>query len=744
MEDTINRLELESVRVLLNETVDKDEKASVTENDAQPNYLAYKLVAGDRVSMAVVNPGGVETLQVSADQQVPTPSGVDGRILAESSGVPGWVDPPIGVPTPTGVDGRVLTESGGIAGWADPSSGGGGETYTLGSMNIQINYATGYDGPAVGEALFTLQSEVDAYLLSKGATAFKYPTKVWDRAIPDNIWHQVRFYMQPGVHRPENPLPAGASAAWDFCRTDANTKPKTFKKNAGYLTFYQGPTSDDYYNTWESLLGDLTVTGSNSSWSGTGGTIPPYYTVSGTPFGADNSLVGYWVITNNNFLPREILANTANTVYLQEGIVAGTTTIRVCSPSAIFRNSYDDLTKVNLNTFNFQTLSKIAGTAYVGYDSIRIDQFSGGVGIVAKDCFLATWCVLFDHARQKNLYPYSSSFGRCINGTNGNTYESEGGQIWQTSCRGATLATVPATSTQEPFVFTGTTGRRSGTLSLISIPVAGFKNGCSVSGMKVSLSDFRWMDCVSSGNQHSMVDCDVLLQASHLNGGYRTNMGLSFQRCNMSGGSNQYDSFFMDGFTGGQYSAMFQFWNCQMRESSALGFVQGANANGGYGVLIVGPRSALWLRRLSTLTGTYGEVHVAGNLWQDVTNRTKYTWANLGALRGVRFQPSDSIIAPAPAVTVVDADPGLTVTTSGNPLVIDGTAKTATFNDGGGVGSATSIATGGLIKVNAASGRGVLLQVYPNLLTAGSFSTNLDVYYGRLYLPWHDILIGIV
>jgi hypothetical protein len=119
VEYTINRTELEELRTLLNDTIDLDEKVSCTATDSTPNYLNNKLVSGDGVTLAVQDPGEVETIQVSVDNPMPAPSGTDGYVLTETDSVASWAAPTGGTlsdTTPeeisaTGAAGEATSES---------------------------------------------------------------------------------------------------------------------------------------------------------------------------------------------------------------------------------------------------------------------------------------------------------------------------------------------------------------------------------------------------------------------------------------------------------------------------------------------------------------------------------------------------------------------------------------------------------------------------------------------------------
>lgn len=624
------------------------------------------------------------------------------------------------------------------AAWAPIGGGGGGVITVVGqattsNLDIVVDYANGYDGPAPNEIVFHSQAEIDAYLLSKGATSFKYITKVWDNSVPQYYFHRVRFLPQSNaVHRPENPLPVGASAAWDFFRKGL---PPHFACGTGLLSIYQeGPMGTDYYNTWESLLGDIPVAGYVNSTPDQGIT-PPSITAVGTPFGADNSLVGYFAITDTYGTPRPIIKNTNNTLWLSSQGGGVPTTVRVTSPSIILRNSYNDTTKVSATTINCINPAS-SGNPKLNIDSIRIDDM-GATGVKLAGMYLDAWGCLFDHARQKNLFGVSSFSGYPLQ-LEASSDSFVGGQAWICSFRGVYLATVPGGSEQPVMSFLGSrkaTSSDSGNLfSWLWSIVGGFVTFGTWSQGAVSFNSTRFGDVSVTAQSHlTLKDMMLKFDVSHMAvpGFQRCSGGIALYGVDWEGSTLNRNQLLFDGQTGNY--PMVAFWYDNKTVGGPITLRQGAGANAGKPIYLVGPRNDIQLSVTCDLVGAGGAIEIANSDYFIAASVRSLTYAQLDDLRTIR-KPPGGTLAGVVDITNVDAGTALGATAS-LAYVAVGTTLAYTA-PGDAAGTAVNVSGGGFFTLKSANGKAIQVKVEAAGLPGSDTTQTFEITRGYFTWPW--------
>lgn len=419
METTITLQEADELRQIINNPiVGQDSRVSVSGADTSMGFLQAKLAAGANVSLTVVNPGGDESLRVDAVQQVPTPSGVDGRVLTETSGVPGWADAPMGLPTPTGVDGRVLTETGSVAGWAAlPVLG---ETSQTTNLLFRINYSTGTD-PVAG-TVFTSQAEIDAYMLAHSITRFKTIMGCWD-SLPDNLYKYVWFALDAGVHRPR----VGEASGYPFYFGPRGSKGAP-KWHSGYFQLNHNDATT--LNQWEVMAPAQACTVATASNPVLGYEV---YLEQGGAAYTPGALKGYYAwVGAYVYLIRD---NDATKLYLSEtysGNPVGQN-VTVISPGAIIRNSWDDLTAAYAAPL-IRFVNELDVPIRFGTWEIKFDQYSSGNPIWQTNGYVHHdhYRILMDQSRLQNAGITQSQ--PCVY-----SEDSRGGQFWKCSFRGSGL-----------------------------------------------------------------------------------------------------------------------------------------------------------------------------------------------------------------------------------------------------------------------------------------------------------------
>lgn len=570
---------------------------------------------------------------------------------------------------------------------------------TMGNMVLPVDYATGWDGPSAAEGVtFTEQADVDAYLTVKEATAFKYPTKVWDNAIPRYIRHLVQFRLAPGVHRPENPLPADAQAAWDFSRLSA--PPKEFVEG-GQLIITPDPDNTDYFTKWTEVIpGAIAVT----SMSAGDGVTPPNIVVSGTPFGADNSLVGYYVLSDNFFSPRVILGNTSNTVYLSSNQNPPTpATIKIMKPSIVLRNSYDDISTVKSTTFYLNgTPSSRAASVYIS--SLCLDQMGSPAGFYLLDVTASLYAVMFDHAGQKNTFG-KDNFGTCVR-AEGRRLDTTL-QFWASSIRGPRYATSPGANAQAPITFTGKEKTEASKFTGLYSVIGGVTQVIPLTRGLVSLRSFCLCDVFGVTTCMTITDMIVsppIATQLPIAGFWRCPGGIVFTRCDLYG--TGYAQLLFDGQVGA-YS-MFAFVDGCRSLAAPILLRQGLVANAGIAVH-VSNNCDLQFDSASDLVGSTATARLSASAWAFSGVDRDFTWPQLDALRSVKIQPGGTLLG---VVKVLDVDDGTNIGGNANLQYTNATNLLAyqAYGDSG-YGAGVDVSAGGEFELRSANGYGIRVRV---------------------------------
>jgi len=247
--------------------------------------------------------------------------------------------------------------------------------------------------------LFWSQLSVDKFLERNGATNFKHLASAYE-ALPQNIAHNITFNLAIGIHRPR---PTDTNDAWPI-------NGKTCVGTTSSISIIG--TSPSSWNLIDPSLEDLSIL---SLQAGSG---DPYVTISGTPFLGFDLKGWYAVFDTGQVAP--IHDHTNDTLYITNQISPVPTTVSVMSPSTIFRNSLNDVTKVatsgclTLSTGLDDVASFVGGSFYL--NNILIQQFDayhaawGGSG-------LHRWTnVLADHNNDPIKNGGSFYIGYCLGG----------------------------------------------------------------------------------------------------------------------------------------------------------------------------------------------------------------------------------------------------------------------------------------------------------------------------------------
>jgi len=308
--------------------------------------------------------------------------------------------------------------------WSVVATSSGGTTFTETDITIPIDYASAL---VVGAGvIFKNQTEVNAYLVAQGATAFKYVQDVWEH-LPEYLMHNIYFSCAPGVHRPRNP--ETAPAPWflgvygTFPRFILPDKKIGIVSSVAYN-----------YAQWEVIAASQPVTAfSNASYN-------PYADVSGAPY-TPGALKGYFAWFNSDSRVRIIRDNTASRLSLVENISGTPTTVTIVSPSVIFRNSYNDITAA-MNTSMIVARNEYHDLQISNFvlDGLRLDQFAAYQRAVeARGTLQCDWTyLLVDLARLRNQGINVTAHGLYV--LNGNF----NGFAYDLSFRGRGIATIPA------------------------------------------------------------------------------------------------------------------------------------------------------------------------------------------------------------------------------------------------------------------------------------------------------------
>lgn len=433
METTVTLQEAEELRqIISNPIVGQDSRVSVSVADTTMGFLQAKLTAGSNVSLTVENPGGDESLRVDAVQQVPTPTGVDGRVLTESGSVAGWADAPLGLPTPTGVDGRVLVERGSTPGWEDLATGG---ATTEGPIAFPIDFTNGIT-ITPGAVVFASQADVTAFLAAHSATSFKYVMDCWD-ALASVIAHPVTFQILPGVHRPR--VGEAGSACYTFeghylGSSLVGASPKAILADIKLIGVKADLTTQVPFADWEQMAAESTRV------SGNGSPSTPLV-ISGASY-TPNALRGYYVTTTYSPYAYVIVSNTATEIVTAGSMnVSGTVAVRIVSPVSILRNSLDDIVAAETGRFLYHGPLPNRN-AKLWMENLRIDRWAVS-GIQSPQMELTQ--VLDDGARLRDQFGVASSSGRMVD-----ILYKACGSTWLGRCsyRGCGLSTSPAAGGQ--------------------------------------------------------------------------------------------------------------------------------------------------------------------------------------------------------------------------------------------------------------------------------------------------------
>lgn len=282
--------------------------------------------------------------------------------------------------------------------WAEVGGGGGGEAefdiiYSLEDLGATVDYndVDAVDPPA--GKFFSTQTEIDDFLSANGATAFKHLSKLWD-ALPAFIFHSVTINIAAGVQRPH---PDVTDIAFNFGG-------KIIARD-GSVTVAGSANSAD----WTDVVSAQTVTSHQTL-----GDYDPWVAVSGTPFPTDGSLKGLFAVLSTG-QKALIHDHDANTLYLTPEIspapVDGVTTVRVCRPGTILRNSLDDATAKANPTCVEASSDGVTISNWIQFQDLMIEEFGVTWGFTASHTSLFIYLinVLWDHAYQYDSFSVVAS-----------------------------------------------------------------------------------------------------------------------------------------------------------------------------------------------------------------------------------------------------------------------------------------------------------------------------------------------
>jgi len=253
--------------------------------------------------------------------------------------------------------------------------------YTLEDMTFAVDFNDSNAAPDPPETTkFRSQAEVNAYLSSHGATAFKHLAAVWE-ALPAFIGHAITINVAAGVQRP-------STTAWH---------PTTYVVDWSGRTVVDGGVIE--------VVGDAAarteVVAAQTITAVQTASNDPYVQVGGSPFPTDGSIIGLQAELSNGVVGT-IHDNTADTLYLLFRIdpapVVLTDTVRVVRPSTVIRNSLDDVSKVKTNGVFNVSAPVLGATTYIGFTDLMFETMDNGDWDInaSGSRFRATRC-LFDH-----------------------------------------------------------------------------------------------------------------------------------------------------------------------------------------------------------------------------------------------------------------------------------------------------------------------------------------------------------
>lgn len=271
------------------------------------------------------------------------------------------------------------------------SGGGGGGAQTSGDIDVTVDYndPTAVDAPA--DIGFTTQAQIDAFLLTNGATAFKHLDRFYEALAPVK-GGQIYIHLAAGVHRPSGLV---SNIAWAL-----GGKVMAFKResdsNKIYVTIFGAPTSQ-----WTGLVGSFAAPLSVVSVDN--GTVSrnPSVTFAGTPF-LGQDLKGRFCILNTGQVS-PIHDHNDSTLFLLPNISPVPTSGWVGLPSTILRNSLNDVTPAVTSGTKLEWRLNTQGFARM-YD-VMVQPFgSAGNGIGTTDGSVRFIRCIVDERIAKEVY----------------------------------------------------------------------------------------------------------------------------------------------------------------------------------------------------------------------------------------------------------------------------------------------------------------------------------------------------
>lgn len=529
---------------------------------------------------------------------------------------------------------------------ATSGSAGGGftasesETSPALSFPIDYNDVTAVDPPA--GTTFKTQQEINDFLAANGTSNFKHVMACWD-ALPTFVNQTIDFNLAYGVHRPRNPEPA--PAAWFF--GPYLGRPKII----GPRFFLRVQEPSTTAASWAQVVAAQTVLTNNMNASGN-----PNVVFSGTPFTA-GKLKGYYAHFSGSTNPVMIHDNTADTLFFARTgggtITPGSTTVRVVKPGIIFRNSYNDTSQAKSLAFQ----SFLPTTAFgMFFNGVTLETFGGSSGMLCQSR-MDILQVLIDDAGVKDQFNVTStSQAFNMDAQNNPTIQS---QVWDFAIRSGRLAAVPGGG-GGGMLLNGSFG------NLLMSFVSAYLDGSGNNPLIVRDAMVRFFgNVICERTSTNSLYCAVV-EGNAQNG---NNMGRALFR-GVSASSGKYPEFrnglggiefiralamawggtvVFNGLTSATEAAIKAGEDCDLDLSGAT-LTNGAVANAGRGVDLVGPRSRVKLNASTDVTGTAG-----GNARVDGITKT---FQSIAEVRRVTSQPGSTL---AGIVVVEDVEGATTV-----------------------------------------------------------------------------------
>ena len=245
------------------------------------------------------------------------------------------------------------------------------------TIPVDFNAAGAVDPPA--DIAFATQSEVDDFLTSNGTTAVRHLEAAWDSLAPI-VLHTVTLELPQtgGIQR--------------FRTGSGRFEGKTALGTA--LIHIKGAPS----TTYTDIHTAATITALQVSNEVDGGSRNPWVEIGSTPYAA-GGLKGFFAIFSNGLVAL-INDNTTDRLFITSPLSplpsVGSDTVRVASPSSIYRNSLDDSSRVR-DGFIWTIADHGNSLRSVEITDLSIEGFGPSIAHLELEGFTRLENILVDH-----------------------------------------------------------------------------------------------------------------------------------------------------------------------------------------------------------------------------------------------------------------------------------------------------------------------------------------------------------